>query len=157
LGFVPPRAIPSSVMKNWPVYTPAAKQAHREGAVMLSVKISAEGSPLDVSVARSSNFPDLDLAAVAAVRNCKFTPATKNGLPTETTVNLPVNFSLKAAEKTPTPPADTDKNKPPATSQPQPKPTHPAAAKPATPKPEAPKPATSAPTSAPTQPTQPPQ
>jgi TonB family protein len=90
-------------MTNWPVYTDAARAAHREGVVLLSVKISANGTPLDVKVARSSNFADLDVAAVVAVRKWKFTPATRDGTPSETTVNLPVNFSLRAADKTPAP------------------------------------------------------
>lgn len=102
-AFVPPRAIPSSVMTNWPVYTEAARRAHREGVVLLSVTISADGTPLDVKVLRSSNFADLDVAAVIAVHKWKFTPATLNGVASETTVNLPVNFSLKTAEKTPEP------------------------------------------------------
>ncbi|WP_020174524.1 energy transducer TonB [Methyloferula stellata] len=110
-SFVAPRAIPSSAMKNWPVYPPAARQAHREGVVLLSVKISAQGAPLDVKLAKSSSFPDLDAAAVAAVRNWQFTPATSDGAAIETTVNLPINFSLKTAEK-PQPAQVQDKPKP---------------------------------------------
>ncbi len=112
--FVPPRVIPSSAMTNWPVYSAAARQAHRVGIVLLSVKISADGMPLDVKVARSSNFIDLDVAAALAVRKWKFTPAMLNGAPSETTVNLPIHFSLKTAEKTPelpaTPPAAAPKS-----------------------------------------------
>jgi TonB family protein len=121
-SFVAPRAIPSSAMKNWPVYPPAARAAHREGVVLLSVKISAQGAPLEVKLAKSSSFPDLDAAAVAAVRNWQFQPATSNGAAIETTVNLPINFSLKTAEK-PQPAQVQDKPKPKvAQHKPAPKP-----------------------------------
>ncbi len=143
--FVPPRAIPSSAMKNWPVYSDAARQAHREGIVLLSIKISAQGAPLDIKVARSSTFPDLDLAAVAAVRNWQFTPAMRDGAAIETTVNLPINFSLKTAE----PPAAAASVTNPAAAKPQdrPKPKPKVAVqKPAPkPKPETAKPETAEP------------
>jgi TonB family protein len=146
-NFVAPRAIPSSAMKNWPAYPPAARQAHREGVVLLSVKISAQGAPLEVKLAKSSSFPDLDLAALAAVRNWQFTPATRDGAAVETTVNLPINFSLKTAEPAPAAPAaasaapakpqpaqvqDKPKPKPKVAQKPAPKPK----AKPETPKPD---------------------
>lgn len=135
-SFVAPRAIPSSAMKNWPAYPPAARQAHREGIVLLSVRISAQGAPSDVKVAKSSTFPDLDLAAVAAVRNWQFTPATRDGTAVETTVNLPINFSLKTAETQPAT-ASADSAKPqPAQVQDKPKPKPKVAQKPA-PKPKA--------------------
>ncbi len=156
-NFVPPRAIPSSAMKNWPVYPAAARQAHRVGVVLLSVRISAQGAPLDVKVAKSSTFQDLDFAAVTAVRNWQFTPATREGTATETTVNLPINFSLKAPEQ-PAPAAaaadpakpqpaqaqvqaqEKPKQKPKVAQKPAPKPK----AKPATPKPDASAPANAA-------------
>jgi TonB family protein len=131
--FVPPRAIPSTVMKNWPVYTVQARQAHREGIVLLSVTISADGTPMDVKIARSSQVQDLDVAAIAAVRNWRFTPATRDGIAVETTVNLPVNFSLKSAEKT-VAPEDTKNLKP---ASPKPKAAAKKLPKPATPKPAA--------------------
>ncbi len=118
---VPPRAIPTSVMKNWPVYPQEARRAHREGVVLLSVKISAQGASLDIKVARSSNFPDLDAAAMAAVRNWQFTPATRDGIPTEITVTLPVNFSLKTAPPLPTAAATPAAAQAPEKPKPKPK------------------------------------
>ncbi len=150
-SFVAPRPVPSSAMKNWPVYPPAAKQAHREGVVLLSVKISAQGAPSDVKVAKSSSFPDLDLAAIAAVKNWQFTPAMRDGAATETTVNLPINFSLKTAEPLAAA-ASTGAAKPqPAQAQDKPKPKPKVAQKPAPKpkaKPETPKPETAAPANA---------
>jgi TonB family protein len=147
--FVPPRAIPSTVMKNWPVYTVQARQAHREGIVLLSVTISADGTPMDVKIARSSQVQDLDVAAIAAVRNWRFTPATRDGITVETTVNLPVNFSLKSAEKTvekTVAPEDTKNLKP---ASPKPKAAAKKLPKPATPKPAATQPPALAPASPP--------
>jgi TonB family protein len=129
-------------MKNWPVYSPAARQAHREGVVLLNVRISAQGAPVEVKVARSSTFQDLDAAAAAAVRNWQFTPATQDGTPTETTVTLPINFSLKTAETPPAAAASSAGAKPQsAQTQDKPKPKAKVAQKPASkPKPEAAKP-----------------
>ncbi len=150
--FVAPRSIPSSAMKNWPAYPPAARQAHREGVVLLSVTISVQGAPTEVRVARSSTFPDLDHAAVAAVRNWQFTPATRAGTATETTVNLPINFSLKTSEPPSAAAASTGAAKPQAgQAQEKPKPKPKVAQKPAPKpkaKPETPKPDTSAPANA---------
>ncbi len=110
-------------MKNWPAYPAAARQAHREGVVLLSVTISAQGAPTEVRIARSSTFPDLDLAAVAAVKNWQFTPATRDGAATETTVNLPINFSLKSGETPASAAASTGAAKPQAAqAQDKPKP-----------------------------------
>jgi len=94
-AFVPPHPIASDVMKNWPAYPESAKMANQQGIVLLSVRISAKGEPLDVRVKKSSSFQILDQSAVAAVRRWHFAPATRDNVPIEMDVTLPINFSLK--------------------------------------------------------------
>jgi len=94
-AFVPPHPIASDVMKNWPAYPESAKMANQQGVVLLSMRISAKGEPLDVRVKKSSSFQILDQSAVASVRRWHFAPATKDNVPVEMDVTLPINFSLK--------------------------------------------------------------
>ena len=61
---------------------------------MLSVTLTAEGHPNNVSLSRSSGFPELDRAALRAVRYWAFEPATVGGIPVPTRVDVPVRFIL---------------------------------------------------------------
>ncbi|MET1024976.1 MAG: energy transducer TonB [Pseudoxanthomonas sp.] len=62
------------------------------GTSTLKVTVGAEGTPTAVVVFRGSGTPSLDDAAVAAVKNWKFKPATRAGQPIVQTINVPVNF-----------------------------------------------------------------
>jgi protein TonB len=66
----------------------------QQGVVVVSVEVGADGHASDVSVSRSSGFPELDEAAVRAVRRWKFEPARSAGLPVKSHVEIPVRFSL---------------------------------------------------------------
>jgi len=132
-GFVPPKTVPSSVMRNWPDYSAESKAAGHQGVTLLGVTISATGAPADIKIVKSSGFAELDAAAVAAVRKWSFEPARRDGVPIEATVNLPVNFKLKAADAAPAAAAAAPAV--PAPAKPKPKP---AKAKPAEAKPDAP-------------------
>ena len=86
---------PSYLRAPAPPYPPAARKAHREGTVVLQVTVSADGRAEKVVVSRSSGSPDLDEAAIAAVRTWTFRPAEVNGQRVGTTVEVPVAFRLK--------------------------------------------------------------
>ena len=73
------------------------------GTVELLVTVGPEGTPTDIQVARTSKVAALDASAQAAVRNWKFTPATRNGQPTTAKLQVPVKF---------TPPAELPKDCP---------------------------------------------
>ncbi len=77
-----------------PDYPAQERQAHHEGLVHLSVEVGPDGRASDVSVTRSSGFPQLDAAAVRAVRRWTFEPARTAGLPISSRVEVPVRFSL---------------------------------------------------------------
>jgi len=75
-----------------PVYPAAARDAKITGVVVLEAVIGADGRIVDVQVLRS--IPELDQAAVDAVRQWEYVPLLVDGVPTPTTIALTVQFSL---------------------------------------------------------------
>ncbi|MGH9369392.1 MAG: energy transducer TonB [Thermoanaerobaculia bacterium] len=73
------------------VYPPSARRAGIGGVVLLSVLVSEKGEPLRVEVARSVQ-PDLDQAAVAAVRKWLFEPGRKRGAAVAAWMTVAVPF-----------------------------------------------------------------
>jgi protein TonB len=63
------------------------------GITLLNVSLAANGYAVKVDIVASSGNPTLDEAAVAAVREWKFRPATVRGLPTTSKVQVPVRFT----------------------------------------------------------------
>ena len=88
-GVTPPHTIYSPN----PKYPEGARKAHYQGVVVLWVVVDRDGLPRDIIVARSLR-PDLDKAAVDAVKKWKFAPATKDGQPVAVRVNVEVSFRL---------------------------------------------------------------
>ena len=75
------------------VYTPAAKDARIEGTVILHVLVGKTGEVEDVEVLKG--LPKgLSEAAVAAVRQWRFEPATVDRKPVPARTTLTFNFSL---------------------------------------------------------------
>ncbi|KGM56366.1 hypothetical protein N800_09265 [Lysobacter daejeonensis GH1-9] len=66
------------------------------GTVELLVTVGPEGIATDIQVARTSKVAALDASAQAAVRNWKFAPATRNGQPTTSKLQVPVKFTPPA-------------------------------------------------------------
>ena len=63
----------------------------REGRVLLRVAIAPNGSVKQVVVREKSRFPELDEAAVKAVKGWRFAPDTKGH-----EVDVPVEFRIDA-------------------------------------------------------------
>lgn len=63
------------------------------GEVTLVVQIDASGATADVRVQYRSRHPELDAAAIAAVRTWRFKPATNRGQPVATRIRVPVKFT----------------------------------------------------------------
>ena len=78
-----------------PAYPPAAREDGQEGLVILRVRISADGLPLDIALRRSSGSRVLDRAAIAAVRRWTFVPARRGSHPIESWINVPIRFRLE--------------------------------------------------------------
>lgn len=77
-----------------PVYPPMARRLGEEGKVVLRVRVSAQGLPLAVEIRTSSGFARLDEAAKAAVEQWRFVPAKQGGETVESSVLVPLNFTL---------------------------------------------------------------
>jgi protein TonB len=63
------------------------------GQVGLILKIGADGLPKNVRVEDGSGHPQLDQAAVEAVKTWVFQPGTSRGQPVETDLRVPVTFT----------------------------------------------------------------
>jgi periplasmic protein TonB len=77
-----------------PIYPALSRRLREEGVVRLSVMILADGRVAEVSVQKSSGFPRLDAAAVAAVRRWHYLPARRDGVAIVWQHVQPVAFSL---------------------------------------------------------------
>ena len=86
---------PSALYNPPPSYPSESKHANEEGSVLLSVQVNASGRADTVAISKSSGFQRLDRAASEAVRRWKFKPATRNGEPIATIVDVPIVFRLK--------------------------------------------------------------
>lgn len=78
-----------------PIYPEIARQRGQEGKVILLAKIDSTGRLKDLYVSVSSGYQMLDEAAVKAVRQWRFKPATKAGVAIAGTVSIPVDFKLR--------------------------------------------------------------
>jgi protein TonB len=86
-------SLPFYKIKVTPEYPESMKAAEVEGEVLLAVTIDARGKVVDLEVKRSDNAL-FTKAAQAALRRCEFTPATQNGAPVATTIDIPIKFIL---------------------------------------------------------------
>ncbi|MBM3480773.1 MAG: TonB family protein [Alphaproteobacteria bacterium] len=77
-----------------PSYPVSARRTGREGRAVLRVVVTITGEGREVRIAESSGTPSLDEAALAAVRQWRFTPARRGGEAAEDVVLVPVSFTL---------------------------------------------------------------
>lgn len=61
---------------------------------MLRVRVSAQGAALTVEIKQSSGFSRLDEAARTAVEKWRFVPARQGSDAVESSVLVPLNFTL---------------------------------------------------------------
>jgi len=62
------------VRKVTPKYPKRARRMGWEGVVVLEFLVDAQGNVYDIKVVRSSGYPDLDQAAINALKQWKFAP-----------------------------------------------------------------------------------
>jgi TonB family protein len=89
----PCAAPPRLVRKTDPVYPEQDRKAKIDGTVVLNVIVGSDGKVRDIHVARSLK-PELDEAAITAIRQWEFQPGTYLGKPVATKVNVEMNFRL---------------------------------------------------------------
>jgi protein TonB len=76
-----------------PAYPPELACFDKGGTVGLLLEISVEGTPVNIRVENGSGHPQLDQAALDAVKTWRFRPATRNGTPVQTDLRVPVTFT----------------------------------------------------------------
>jgi TonB family protein len=88
---------PRLVREVKPVYTGAAMRARIEGVVGLKCIVEPDGSVGPARVVRSLDAASgLDEAALAAVKQWRFAPGTKNGTPVRVEIGVEMSFSLRS-------------------------------------------------------------
>lgn len=78
-----------------PVYPTLSRRMNEEGRVLLKVRVSAQGTALDVAVSKSSGFPRLDAAAIDAVSRWRFVPAKRGDEAIDSSVVVPITFAFE--------------------------------------------------------------
>ena len=86
--------VPVKLVDVRPIYPPAAQAAGLEGVVILEATIAPDGTTRDITVLRALE-PDLNAAAVEAVRGWKFTPTLLNGVEVPVIMTVTVQFKLE--------------------------------------------------------------
>ncbi len=82
-----------------PPYPAAAIAKGDEGLVLLNAVVGADGRPKSVKIKKSSGKRLLDESALKTVRRWKFNPGRVGMMAVETTVDIPVRFSLEEYKK----------------------------------------------------------
>jgi len=77
-----------------PKYPAGALRQRLEGTTLVRVEVLADGSSGEVVLHQSSGFRPLDEAALDAVEQWRFKPATVFGEPVKQWVNIPVTFRI---------------------------------------------------------------
>jgi len=85
---------PEKINEIQPQYTEIARKARIQGVVILQATIDKNGDITDIKVLKPLPM-GLAEAAVSAVQQWKFKPATLNGKPVAVYYNLTVNFQLQ--------------------------------------------------------------
>jgi TonB family protein len=84
---------PKIITKVNPVYPEAARQAGVQGTVLLEAKIDQKGDVVAVKVLKS--VPELDQAAIDALKQWKYEPVMLEGKPVGVVFTVTIRFALK--------------------------------------------------------------
>jgi TonB family protein len=74
-----------------PAYPPRAREAGVQGRIWVRALVDTNGMVMEAAVLRS--IPELDSAAVAVARRCRFRPYAAEGAPVRFRVEIPVRFT----------------------------------------------------------------
>ncbi|WP_260703324.1 energy transducer TonB [Edaphobacter flagellatus] len=84
---------PVVVKGSEPVFSPAARNLHYTGKVLISLHVDENGKPSHLVVAKPAGL-GLDEQALYAVQQYLFKPATEDGKPIVVELNIEINFQL---------------------------------------------------------------
>ena len=85
---------PTVIREVRPTYPAEALRLRIQGSVVLSLVVTSEGLPANISVVRSLSS-DLDEAAVEAVEQWRFTPGRRGGTPVNVLVTVALDFAIR--------------------------------------------------------------
>lgn len=94
-GAITQSARPQGGYQVRPSYPSSALRQGVQGTTMLKVHVLIDGRVGDVVVQQSAGHPDLDQAAIEAVRRWRFEPARRGSDPVAMWVLLPVQFQIR--------------------------------------------------------------
>jgi protein TonB len=92
LATTPAQVDPNYLHRPNPVYPNVSKRLREAGTVLLRVSLDAAGEVRDVNVQTTSAYQRLDQAAMDAVRQWRFIPASRGQQPVASTVLVPIEF-----------------------------------------------------------------
>lgn len=78
-----------------PTYPPASRRAGEQGKVIVRVLIGTDGVAREAELRQSSGYDRLDRAALDTVRQWRYVPGKRNGVPETMWFNVPINFVLE--------------------------------------------------------------
>jgi TonB family protein len=84
---------PSLIYKTEPGYSQEARITKVQGTVVLQIVVGVDGVPGNISVVRQLGF-GLDQKAVETIRQWRFNPGAKDGVPVPVSAQVEVNFRL---------------------------------------------------------------
>ncbi len=90
----PPTKLPEN---KPPVYPHAAHLSGHEGRVVLVVTVNHQGSVTQIGIESSSGYASLDSAAVEAVQQWRFSPATLQGAAVKAEILVPIRFTISTS------------------------------------------------------------
>jgi len=88
----PAQVDPNYLHRPNPVYPAVSKRLREAGTVLLRVSLDATGEVRDINIQTTSAYQRLDQAAIEAVRQWRFVPASKGQQPVASTVLVPIEF-----------------------------------------------------------------
>jgi TonB family protein len=86
-------SLPRVIYSPDPEYSKEAHEAKLQGTCVLSLIVGADGNTHDIKVVKSLG-KGLDEKAIDAVKTWRFEPATKDGAPVATQIEIEVTFRL---------------------------------------------------------------
>jgi protein TonB len=89
----PPEAVDAARNRR-PNYPEASRRRGEQGVVRVELLVDPNGRVVDVRVLESSGFSTLDAEAVKTVRDWRFRPAQRGGLPVAGSITTAVHFRL---------------------------------------------------------------
>lgn len=89
------RYVMGSASNPKPRYPKLARKRGWQGRVVLRVRVSEDGRPVDVQVMQSSGHGILDRAAMKTLKKWTFQPASKGGVRVASSLNVPIRFDLR--------------------------------------------------------------